>query len=92
MIKKNEVAAVEPKEKNPGAESGSKESPEFDLFKRDQGCSEPEISVKHEALKNVLPPPCRVEENIDLLSKRGSKEAETYFRRFNFASFVAFKE
>ena len=31
MIKKSEVAAVELKEKNAGAESGSKESPEFDL-------------------------------------------------------------
>ncbi|MDU9049114.1 MAG: polyphosphate kinase 1 [Candidatus Electrothrix sp. Rat3] len=31
MIKKSEVAAVEPKEKNPSAESESKGNPEFDL-------------------------------------------------------------
>jgi polyphosphate kinase len=31
MIKKNEVAVVEPKEKNPGAENSNTDKPEFDL-------------------------------------------------------------
>ncbi len=59
-------------------------------FKRSRGYSELEIAKKREALENVLIP-FSVDENLAMLQKAGFSSVETYFRWFNFASFVAVK-
>ena len=59
-------------------------------FKRDQGYSEIEITMKREALENVLIP-FSVEENRKLLTEAGFTTVETFFQWFNFVSFVAVK-
>lgn len=59
-------------------------------FKKSRGYSELEIAKKREALENVLIP-FSVAENLAMLGKAGFAPVETYFRWFNFASFVAVK-
>jgi tRNA (cmo5U34)-methyltransferase len=59
-------------------------------FKKSRGYSELEIAKKREALENVLIP-FSVEENLAMLTKAGFTSVESYFRWFNFASFVAVK-
>lgn len=62
----------------------------YHRLKKSRGYSELEIAKKREALENVLIP-FSVEENTAMLSKAGFISVETYFRWFNFASFVAVK-
>ena len=62
----------------------------YHQFKKSRGYSELEIAKKREALENILIP-FSVEENKDLLLQAGFASVETYFRWFNFASFVAVK-
>jgi tRNA (cmo5U34)-methyltransferase len=59
-------------------------------FKKSRGYSELEIAKKREALENVLIP-FSVEENLAMLTNTGFTCVESYFRWFNFASFVAIK-
>ncbi len=59
-------------------------------FKKSRGYSELEIAKKREALENILIP-FSVDENKAMLTKAGFGSVETYFRWFNFASFVAVK-
>jgi len=59
-------------------------------FKKSRGYSELEIAKKREALENILIP-FSVDENKAMLTKAGFASVETYFRWFNFASFVAVK-
>ena len=59
-------------------------------FKKFRGYSELEIAKKREALENILIP-FSVDENMAMLLKAGFSAVETYFRWFNFASFVAVK-
>lgn len=60
-------------------------------FKRRQGYSTLEISQKREMLENVLIP-YKVGEQRELLTKCGFAEVETFFKWFNFASFIAVKK
>ncbi len=60
-------------------------------FKRRQGYSNLEISQKREMLENVLIP-YKVGEQRELLTKCGFAEVETFFKWFNFASFIAVKK
>lgn len=62
----------------------------YHRFKKSRGYSELEIAKKREALENVLIP-FSVTENLAMLSKTGFAPVETYFRWFNFASFIAVK-
>lgn len=62
----------------------------YHQFKKSRGYSELEIAKKREALENVLIP-FSAEENKAMLVKAGFSSVETYFRWFNFASFVAVK-
>ncbi len=62
----------------------------YHQYKKSRGYSELEIAKKREALENVLIP-FSVEENQAMLGKAGFTSVETYFRWFNFASFVALK-
>ncbi|MBU1566320.1 MAG: carboxy-S-adenosyl-L-methionine synthase CmoA [Proteobacteria bacterium] len=62
----------------------------YHQFKKSRGYSELEIAKKREALENVLIP-FSVDENKAMLIKAGFTSVETYFRWFNFASFVAVK-
>lgn len=62
----------------------------YHRFKKSRGYSELEIARKREALENVLIP-FSAEENKAMLSRAGFISVETYFRWFNFASFVAVK-
>ncbi len=62
----------------------------YHAFKKSRGYSELEIAKKREALENVLIP-FSVDENLAMLKKAGFTSVETYFRWFNFASFVAIK-
>lgn len=62
----------------------------YHRFKKSRGYSELEIARKREALENVLIP-FSVAENLAMLGKAGFTPVETYFRWFNFASFVAVK-
>jgi tRNA (cmo5U34)-methyltransferase len=62
----------------------------YHQFKKSRGYSELEIAKKREALENVLIP-FSVEENQTMLKKAGFSSVETYFRWFNFASFIAVK-
>ncbi|MBU0483328.1 MAG: carboxy-S-adenosyl-L-methionine synthase CmoA [Proteobacteria bacterium] len=59
-------------------------------FKRESGYSELEISRKREAMENILIP-FSVEENLTLMKDAGFSSVETFFRWFNFSSFVAIK-
>ncbi|EKD39225.1 MAG: hypothetical protein ACD_75C00470G0003 [uncultured bacterium] len=62
----------------------------YHRFKKSRGYSELEIAKKREALENVLIP-FSAEENQAMLTRAGFISVETYFRWFNFASFVAIK-
>ena len=62
----------------------------YHQYKKSRGYSELEIAKKREALENVLIP-FSVEENQAMLRKVGFSSIETFFRWFNFASFVAIK-
>jgi tRNA (cmo5U34)-methyltransferase len=62
----------------------------YHRFKKSRGYSELEIAKKREALENILIP-FSAEENKAMLLKAGFTSVETYFRWFNFASFVAIK-
>lgn len=62
----------------------------YHQFKKSRGYSELEIAKKREALENILIP-FSVQENKAMLLKAGFGSVETFFRWFNFASFVAIK-
>jgi tRNA (cmo5U34)-methyltransferase len=62
----------------------------YHQYKKFRGYSELEIAKKREALENVLIP-FSIDENQVMLTKAGFASVETYFRWFNFASFVAVK-
>ena len=62
----------------------------YHQFKKSRGYSELEIAKKREALENILIP-FSADENKAMLLKAGFASVETYFRWFNFASFVAIK-
>ncbi len=59
-------------------------------YKRRNGYSNTEIAHKREALENVLIP-YRMEENFDLLKRAGFKDAEVFFRWYNFCGIIAIK-
>ena len=59
-------------------------------YKRRRGYSNTEISMKREALENVLIP-YRLEENIDLVKVAGFRHVEMFFRWYNFCGIVAVK-
>jgi tRNA (cmo5U34)-methyltransferase len=59
-------------------------------FKKRNGYSELEISQKREALENVLVP-YRVKENEELMLRNGFREADIFFKWYNFCGFVAVK-
>lgn len=60
-------------------------------FKRRNGYSDLEISKKREALENVLIP-YRVTEDLELLSRCGFINPDTFFRWYNFAGFIGIKQ
>lgn len=62
----------------------------YHSFKKKMGYSELEIAKKREALENVLIP-FTVGENISMLEKCGFQSVETFFRWFNFVSFICIK-
>jgi tRNA (cmo5U34)-methyltransferase len=62
----------------------------YHQYKKSRGYSELEIAKKREALENVLIP-FSIEENLAMLGIAGFTTVETYFRWFNFVSFVAVK-
>lgn len=62
----------------------------YHQYKREKGYSELEIAKKREALENVLIP-FSIEENRALLRKVGFACVESYFKWFNFVSFIAVK-
>ena len=59
-------------------------------MKKRNGYSNVEISLKREALENVLIP-YRYEENIDMLHNAGFRSVEEFFRWYNFCGVVAIK-
>jgi len=59
-------------------------------FKRAMGYSDLEISEKREALENVLIP-FSASENIAMVKEAGFTGVESFFRWYNFSSFVAVK-
>jgi len=59
-------------------------------MKRRNGYSTTEITLKREALENVLIP-YRYEENRDMLLQTGFKSVEEFFRWYNFSAVVAVK-
>lgn len=59
-------------------------------MKRRQGYSELEIAQKREALENVLIP-YRLDENKRLLMKNGFREADVFYKWYNFCGMVAMK-
>ena len=59
-------------------------------MKRRNGYSNVEISLKREALENVLIP-YRYEENVDMLKEAGFRSVEEFFRWYNFCGVVAIK-
>lgn len=59
-------------------------------FKRRNNYSELEISQKREALENVLIP-YKTSENIHMVKEAGFKEAEVFFRWYNFTGIIAKK-
>ena len=60
-------------------------------LKRRHGYSELEVSQKREALENVLIP-YRLSENCDLLSNAGFADVDVFFKWYNFAGIVAFRD
>lgn len=58
--------------------------------KRMMGYSELEIAQKREALENVLIP-YRLTENIELISRLGFAQTDTFFKWYNFCGIVAVK-
>lgn len=62
----------------------------YHRFKKRKGYSEMEIAQKREALENVLIP-YRVSENIELLKKCGFRDADVFFRWYNFAGFIGLR-
>jgi tRNA (cmo5U34)-methyltransferase len=59
-------------------------------MKRRNGYSSTEITLKREALENVLIP-YRFEENRDMLREAGFRQVEEFFRWYNFCGVVAVK-
>lgn len=59
-------------------------------FKRRNNYDDMEISQKREALENVLIP-YKLSENIEMLMEAGYSSIETFFKWYNFAGIVAFK-
>ena len=59
-------------------------------MKRRNGYSTTEITLKREALENVLIP-YRYEENRDLLLQTGFRSVEEFFRWYNFSGVIAVK-
>jgi len=59
-------------------------------FKQRNGYSELEIAQKREALENILIP-YRLEENLELLLRNGFRDAEVFFRWYNFCGIIAVK-
>lgn len=59
-------------------------------YKRSMGYSELEISQKREALENVLVP-YRLTENLELLTKLGFSQQDTFFKWYNFCGIIAVK-
>ncbi len=59
-------------------------------FKQRNGYSELEIAQKREALENILIP-YQLEENRELLLRNGFRDAEVFFRWYNFCGIVAVK-
>lgn len=59
-------------------------------MKKRNGYSDVEISLKREALENVLIP-YRHEENTDMLHNAGFRSVEEFFRWYNFCGVVAIK-
>ncbi|MFK8067210.1 MAG: carboxy-S-adenosyl-L-methionine synthase CmoA [Gammaproteobacteria bacterium] len=62
-----------------------------EMFKKNNGYSELEISQKRSALENVLIPEA-LEAHKQRLNNVGFKSAEVWFQYFNFASLIALKE
>lgn len=60
-------------------------------FKRRKGYSDLEISKKREALENILIP-FRASEDLELLSRCGFVNPDTFFRWYNFAGFIGIKQ
>jgi tRNA (cmo5U34)-methyltransferase len=60
-------------------------------FKRRKGYSDLEIAKKREALENVLIP-YRVTEDLELLTRCGFINPDTFFRWYNFAGFIGIKQ
>jgi len=60
-------------------------------MKRRNGYSDMEIASKREALENVMIP-YRIEENVELLTRNGFKEVDTFFKWYNFAGLLAVKK
>jgi tRNA (cmo5U34)-methyltransferase len=61
-----------------------------ELFKKDNGYSDLEISQKRTSLENVLIPET-LETHKQRLESAGFKSAEVWFQYFNFASLIAMK-
>ena len=59
-------------------------------FKKRQRYSQLEISQKREALENVLIP-YRINENLSLLRRNGFKDADVFFKWYNFCGILALK-
>ncbi len=58
--------------------------------KRRNGYTQTEIARKREALENVLVP-YRVDENLELLARHGLRQADIFFKWYNFCGIVAVK-
>ncbi len=63
---------------------------QYHTYKRSQGYSKLEIAKKREALENVLIP-LKPGKNRDLLVGAGFRQADVFFKWFNFAGFLAVK-
>ena len=63
---------------------------QYHAHKRSRGYSKLEIAKKRDALENVLIP-LRPGKNRDLLTKAGFRQADVFFKWFNFAGFLAIK-
>ncbi|MDO7252968.1 carboxy-S-adenosyl-L-methionine synthase CmoA [Helicobacter cappadocius] len=59
-------------------------------YKKEQGYTQNEITIKREALENVLVP-YSLEENIEILKNAGFKSVEVLFKWINFATIIARK-
>ena len=58
--------------------------------KRRSGYTETEIARKREALENVLVP-YRVDENLELLARHGFRQADIFFKWYNFCGIIGVK-